>query len=173
MPVSIENLLVTATQPNIKGIAPGIAPKNTDNGVIGFKGVYIAKYIIMDTRPKKAVLKFIAYNINKPKKLRIIQTKIAWFILRPPVGRGRFSVLVIKASLFLSIIWLNPLDAPTTKKPPNINKVKVSTENTSKAIRYEATEDRTTLKDNLYLIRVRISVNKDLCFIKKVSDINF
>jgi hypothetical protein len=70
-------LLVTATQPNIKGIAPGIAPKNTDNGVIGFKGVYIAKYIIMDTKPKKAVLKFIAYNINKPKKLRIIQTKIA------------------------------------------------------------------------------------------------
>ena len=26
-----------------KGIAPGIAPKNTDKGVIGFKGVYRAK----------------------------------------------------------------------------------------------------------------------------------
>ena len=94
-------------------------------------------------------------------------------MLRPPEGRGRFNVLIIRESLFLSIIWLNPLDAPTTKKPPNINKVKVSNENTSKAIRYEATEDKTTLKDNLYLIRVRISVNKDVCFIFKVSDINF
>ena len=127
----------------------------------------------MDTKPKKAVLKFIVYNINKPKKLKIRQTKIAWFTLRPPVGRGRFNVLVIKASLFLSIIWLNPLDAPTTKKPPNNNRVNVSNENTSKAIKYEATEDKTTLKDNLYFIRVRISVNKDLCFIFKVSDINF
>jgi hypothetical protein len=45
--------------------------------VIGFKGVYIAKYIIIDTKPKKAVLKFIAYNINNPKKLIVIQTKIA------------------------------------------------------------------------------------------------
>ena len=26
-------------QPNIKGIAPGIAPKKTDKGVIGFSGV--------------------------------------------------------------------------------------------------------------------------------------
>jgi len=94
-------------------------------------------------------------------------------MLRPPEGRGRFNVLIIRESLFLSIIWLNPLDAPTTKKPPNINKVKESNENTSKAIRYEATEDKTTLKDNLYLIRVRISVNKDVCFIFKVSDINF
>ena len=68
---------MTATQPSIKGIAPGIAPKKTDNGVIGFNGVYIAKYIIIDTNPKKAVRKFIIYKINKPKKLRITQTKIA------------------------------------------------------------------------------------------------
>jgi hypothetical protein len=68
---------------------------------------------------------------------------------------------------------LNPLDAPTTKKPPSTNKINVYNENTSKAIKYEATEDKTTLKDNLYLIRVRISENKDFCFIFKVSDINF
>ena len=35
----MPNLSVAATQPNIKGIAPGIAPTKTDNGVIGFKGV--------------------------------------------------------------------------------------------------------------------------------------
>jgi hypothetical protein len=61
----------------MKGIAPGIAPKNTDNGVIGFSGVYKARYIIIDMNPKKAVLKFIIYKINKPKKLRMTQTKIA------------------------------------------------------------------------------------------------
>ena len=37
----------------------------------------MAKYIIIDKKPKKAVLKFIVYNINKPKKLRITQTKVA------------------------------------------------------------------------------------------------
>ncbi len=37
----------------------------------------------------------------------------------------------------------------------------------------DATEDRTTLKDSLYFIRTRISENKDLCFIFKVSDINY
>jgi hypothetical protein len=68
---------------------------------------------------------------------------------------------------------LNPLDAPTTKKPPSTNKINVYNENTSKAIKYEATDDRTTLKDNLYLIRIRISENKDLCFVFKVSDINY
>ena len=35
------------------------APKKTDKGVIGFKGVYSAKYIIIEINPKNAVLKFI------------------------------------------------------------------------------------------------------------------
>ncbi len=39
IPVSIENLFVAATHPNIKGMAPGIAPKKTDKGVIGLRGV--------------------------------------------------------------------------------------------------------------------------------------
>ena len=35
----IEKSFVALTHPNIKGIAPGIAPKKTDNGVILFNGV--------------------------------------------------------------------------------------------------------------------------------------
>ena len=50
--------------------------------------------------------------------------------------------------------------------------MKVDGENILKARRYDATEDKTTLKDSLYFIRIRISENKDLCFIFKVSDIN-
>ena len=89
-----------------------------------------------------------------------------------PEGKGLFKVRDITESLSLSIIWLNPFDDPTTKNPPKISKIKVEGENILKARRYDATEDRTTLKDSLYFIRTRISENKDLCFIFKVSDIN-
>tara|TARA_B100001059_G_C17801147_1_gene566257 strand:+ start:945 stop:1157 length:213 start_codon:yes stop_codon:yes gene_type:complete len=68
---------------------------------------------------------------------------------------------------------LNPFDDPTTKNPPIINRINVKGENILKARRYDATEDKTTLKESLYFIRIRISENKDLCFILKVSDINY
>ena len=35
----MPNLPVAATQPSIKGIAPGIAPTKTESGVLVFKGV--------------------------------------------------------------------------------------------------------------------------------------
>ena len=38
-PITPLSVFVAATQPNINGIAPGIAPTNTDKGVIGFNGV--------------------------------------------------------------------------------------------------------------------------------------
>ena len=90
-----------------------------------------------------------------------------------PEGKGLFKVLDIRESLSLSIIWLNPFDEPTTRNPPIIRIIKVERENISKASKYEATDDRTTLNDSLYFIRVRISENKGLCFIFKVSDINY
>ena len=37
---SMAKLLVTATHPNINGIAPGRAPTNTENEVLRFRGVY-------------------------------------------------------------------------------------------------------------------------------------
>ena len=37
---SMPKLLVAATHPSIKGIAPGNAPTKTDKGVIVFNGVY-------------------------------------------------------------------------------------------------------------------------------------
>ena len=90
-----------------------------------------------------------------------------------PVGNGLLKVRDIRESLSLSIIWLNPFDDPTIKNPPIINWIKVDGENISNASRYDATEDRTTLKESLYFIRIRISENKNLCFILKVSDINY
>ena len=110
--------------------------------------------------------------MNRPKTARVEQIKIAWYILILPEGNGLFKVRDIRESLSLSIIWLNPFDDPTTKNPPIINRIKVESENISNASKYDATEDRTTLKDSLYFIRIRISENKDLCFIFKVSDIN-
>ena len=57
-------------------------------------------------------------------------------------------------------------------KPPIIKRIKVEGENISNASKYDAIEDRTTLNESLCFIRMRISENKDLCFIFKVSDIN-
>ena len=39
VPASIPNPPLAATQPNIKGMAPGKAPTKTANGVFVFKGV--------------------------------------------------------------------------------------------------------------------------------------
>ena len=49
----MAKLLVTATHPNIKGIAPGKAPTKTENDVLRFKGVYAKTYSNNDSKPKK------------------------------------------------------------------------------------------------------------------------
>lgn len=120
--------------------------------------------MIIDIIPKNAVLKFMLYNKNKPADPRIIHIKIAWLRVILPAGIGLFKVRDINASLFRSIIWLKPLDDPTIRNPPAIKRKILSIENTSKAKRYDAIDETTTLKDSLYLIRISISVNKDVCF---------
>ena len=52
----MPNSFVAATQPSMKGIAPGKAPTNTESGVFCFKGVYKQVYINVETLAKKAVL---------------------------------------------------------------------------------------------------------------------
>ena len=111
--------------------------------------------------------------MNSPTSPKIEQIIIAWYVVILPEGNGLFKVRDISESLSLSIIWLNPFDDPTTKNPPIIKRIKVEGENISNASRYDAIEDRTTLNESLCFIRIRISENKDLCFIFKVSDINY
>ena len=74
---------------------------------------------------KNAVLKFILYKINKPVKARIEEIIIASLTLILPEGKGLFIVLSINKSLFLSIIWLKPLEEPTTRNPPKIKRKNV------------------------------------------------
>ena len=66
VPGSIPKLFVAATQPSIKGMAPGIAPTKTERGVIVFKGVYKQVYINIAIDPKRAVLGFILYKTTTP-----------------------------------------------------------------------------------------------------------
>ena len=107
-----------------------------------------------------------------PNRLRKEHIISAWLTVISPLGSGLEDVLVINASLLLSIIWLKPFDEPTTKNPPMIRSKNVVSENTSKAIKYEQTDEKTTLKDSLCFIKIRVWENKDDCFIFKVSDIN-
>ena len=71
VPGSIPNSLVAATQPNIKGMAPGMAPTKTEIGVFVFKGVYILVYKKIDTAPNIAVLGLIEYKIAIPARVKI------------------------------------------------------------------------------------------------------
>ena len=96
------------------------------------------------------------YNIDSPNKPNKEHMISAWLTVITPLGSGREDVLIINESLLLSIIWLNPFDEPTTKNPPIIRIKNVVNENTSKAIKYEQTDERTTLKDNLYFIKIRV-----------------
>ena len=54
VPASIPKFPVAATQPNIKGIAPGKAPTKTDKEVIVFNGVYMLVYKNMEIAPNIA-----------------------------------------------------------------------------------------------------------------------
>ena len=75
----------------------------------------------IEIAPNKAVLGLMLYKIEIPKtvnKMAMIIAKVTDILF---VGRGLSLVLCIKASVSISIIWLNALDAPTIKKPPNAN----------------------------------------------------
>ena len=64
-------------------------------------------------------------------------------------------------------------DIATDIKISNNYIINTSGLNYSRINKIVSSNNKTTLKDNLYFIRIRISANKDLCFIFKVSDINF
>ena len=65
-PVSKLKRSVTATHPNINGIAPGNAPIKPEIGVLVFNGVYPTTYIKDDSAPKKAHLKLIIESKKIP-----------------------------------------------------------------------------------------------------------
>ena len=53
MPGSISKSFVTATQPNMNGMAPGKAPTKTEMGETLLRGVYANTYRIIESVPKK------------------------------------------------------------------------------------------------------------------------
>ena len=58
IPGSIPKLPDADTQPNMNGMAPGIAPTNTDNGVRVLSGVYAQVYKKTEIAPNMAVFGF-------------------------------------------------------------------------------------------------------------------
>ena len=102
IPVSKLKRSVTATQPNINGIAPGKAPIKPEIGVEVFNGVYPTTYINEDNAPKKAHRKLIIERKktpNNPKNKEKIKALFSDILL---VGRGRFLVLSINLSILTS-----------------------------------------------------------------------
>ena len=86
----MPNSFVAATHPNIKGMAPGKAPTNTDNEVFCFNGVYTQAYKKMDKLAKKAVLRFIKYRVETPTKVKTTPINKAVLDCIRPAGNGRF-----------------------------------------------------------------------------------
>src|SRR5690606_41022904 len=111
----MPKLSVAATQPNINGMAPGMAPTKTDSGVFVFRGVYTHVYKKIEIAPNMAVCLLMLYKIiipNNVKRDAIIKAVLT--DIRPE-GIGRFLVRSIKASKSFSMIWLKAFDAPTIK----------------------------------------------------------
>lgn len=104
VPASIPKWPVAATQPNIKGIAPGKAPTKTESGVKVFNGVYKLTYMKIEIAPNMAVFGFTLYNIINPKMVRIVPKMNANCLDILPDGNGRFLVRSIKVSKSFSII---------------------------------------------------------------------
>ena len=78
----------------------------------------------------------IKYNILNPNIASVIHITRALLTVITPLGMGLEDVLIINASLLLSITWLNPFEAPTTKKPPITRNEKVINENEKNVLRY-------------------------------------
>ena len=97
-------VLVAATHPIIKGKAPGIAPINTDNGLINFIGVYTAVYRNNEMDAKIATLTLIKYIKKIPNSENITAINNAKLCEISFFGSGRFFVLAINLSKSFSII---------------------------------------------------------------------
>ena len=93
------------------------------------------------------------YKQNIPIRVKKTEIQNAFWVVISLEGRGLFFVLSINASLSFSIIWLKEFDAPTMQYPPTTNKIRSLKSNTSTARKYPATDEKTTLRANLALVK--------------------
>ena len=75
--------------------------------------------------------------------------------LKLPVGNGRRRVLFINLSKSFSIIWLNPLAADVTKKPPRQIAITCCQLKVSATVKKVIMAENTTKADNVNLVSLK------------------
>ena len=166
--------LLDAIHPNMKGNAPGKAPKNTDMGDIAFMGVYIKTYIIAVRIENNDNCVLIKFSISEPATRKNKPINVDWFMVNLPDGIGLFLVLFISLSLFFSNIWLNMLDEHITNKPPNNNNIMELKLISLQPNKYPIMEDMFTPIERRNLINCKVFVikkTKKFCFFAISSNI--